>query len=71
MRINASVGPHEVPDHYAIACEQYVHWRQLGLSNHDMLAAVEHPSPPALPTSKYVVEWLSRAHRLISREDAA
>ena len=71
MRINASVGPHEVPDHYEIACEQYVYWRQLGLNNREVLVAVEHPRPPANPTSQYVIEWLSRVHRLISREDAA
>ena len=61
-----------MPDHYAIACEHFVHWCQRGLSNHDMLAAVGHPCPPANASSAYTVDWLARAHRLITRrEDAA
>jgi hypothetical protein len=36
------------------------------------VAAVGHPRPPANASSAYTVDWLARAHRLItSREDAA
>lgn len=59
------------PDSYTLACEQYVYWRELGLSNREMLQAVGIDPPPYVG-AETAVRALAYAHRLLlSRERAA
>jgi hypothetical protein len=60
------------PDSYELAIEQYVYWRELGLSHGDMLQAVgiDHPLRHALD-AETVVRSLAYAHRRLKRARAA
>lgn len=66
-------GPLEVdadPDSYELAIEQYVYWRELGLSHREMLQAVGIDHPHALD-AETVVRCLAYAHRQLKLRRAA
>lgn len=54
-------------EHYEAACEQYVYWRQLGLSHGEMLAAIGVLGPNA-PTPIYVICRLADAASELERQ---
>jgi hypothetical protein len=58
------------PDSYELAIEQYVYWRELGLSHRDMLQAVGIDHPHALG-AETVVRCLAHAHRQLKLRRAA
>jgi hypothetical protein len=51
-------------DHDQIAIEQYLHWREIGLSHAAMLRALGVDPPPWTDAS-LVVRYLARAHRAL------
>ena len=57
--------PSDDVDSYEIAVEQYVYWRELGLTQAEMLASVGVSAPPAAIRldAETVVRFLARAHR--------
>jgi hypothetical protein len=60
----------EPADSYVLAIEQYVYWRELGLTHEQMLAAVGIKT--GLPFSaETVVRALAHAHRQLGRRRAA
>ena len=71
MRLSFAVTQHrgarhdmaEDDDPYLIAVEQYLYWRELGLSHEEMLAAVEIAPPPHLKQAETVIRWLAFAYR--------
>jgi hypothetical protein len=58
-------------DSYKLAVEQYVYWRELGLSHEQMLAAVEIYPPQRHLDAETVVRALAHAHRQLGRRRAA
>jgi hypothetical protein len=60
------------PDSYVLAIEQYVYWRELGLTHRQMLEAVDiiNPRPHQLD-AETVVRALAHAHRQLGRRRAA
>jgi hypothetical protein len=61
----------EPPDSHKLAIEQYVYWRELGLSHRQMLEAVEINPGPRHLDAETVVRALAHAHRQLGRRRAA
>jgi hypothetical protein len=61
----------EPADSYVLAIEQYVYWRELGLSHRQMLEAVEIVPPHRHLDAETVVRALAHAHRQLGRRSAA
>ena len=59
------------PDSYELAIEQYVYWRELGLSNRDMLDAVGIIGGPREVNAENTVRGMAYAHRQLKRARAA
>jgi hypothetical protein len=59
------------PDSYVLAIEQYIYWRELGLSHRQMLEAVEIYPPQRHLDAETVVRALAHAHRQLGRRSAA
>lgn len=60
------------PESYEVAVEQYVYWRELGLSHDEMLRAVGiRPSWQGPLSSAAMIEALAAAYRMLIAERAA